>query len=144
MKSATQPIGRVIFTHAQASEAHAGGMIDIPANQFRQHVHGTAHIGDLVWVQEGWMVMEHKRNGSRYTRVGPMPRWRNDLPKGVNASDCRIVRNRDRSIAFGDPAYLRRADSCLTLEICGYSDAAVRFLIHGMQVDLFLKTGAAA
>lgn len=144
MKSAKQPIGRVVFTSAQQNAAQPGGFIDIPADQFRQRVKGTASLRDLIWVQEGWIVMEHKKNGSRHVRVGPMARWRNDLPKGVHASDCRFVRDRIGNVAYGDPTFLRRADSCLTLEIVGYTDAAVRCLIHEMQVDLFLKTGATA
>lgn len=131
-------LGRILFSHTQARDVSNGSTIDIPAVQFHANVKVPGQIGDLVWVQEPWRAVVPKKPGFSYgIIVGPIGRARS--PR-LSPRVCL-----QESVLQQEPAkYLRRKDSCLTLEVMGFStEGQYRCLAHFENIDAFVKARTA-
>jgi hypothetical protein len=129
-------VGRVLITEGQGRQLTAGGTFDVPAGQFRQNIAGVFGIGDLAWVQEPYFaVMPKSLAYASGVLVGPHGRSRNRMPKRMNLERSKLARETGK--------YLRRVDSCVTLEVMGIVEGAVRCLTHFEQVDVFIKSQGA-
>lgn len=132
-------LGRVEIIPGLQRALVQGAVIEIDRATFRRFTKATARIGDLLWVQEPFWLLQNTQGLERKPAIIPAPNGPiTNPPRYISLHTC----TKERKSA----KYLPRQHSRATLEIMGVmpDSAGLRCLVHMQQVDEFLKSRVAA
>ena len=125
-------LGSLIINMGQQNVLANGILLDGPRKQILPRILARARVGDLLWVKEDFQKFSPVRGGLQTIEAyAPGPIMKFVYPAHLKNLECKIQRRPGRE--------LHRGASRATLEIIALGVATVRFLVHMMQVDAFLK-----
>lgn len=129
-------LGPCLIPHTEQRQLTEGACLEIPRARILKLL-PKAKIGDLMWVQEPWFLIQSRRFGPQNIRevsVGPV------LGRKLPAHVRRHLHELRQSSKLAQT--LHREDSRATLEIMCIGEHSVRVEVHMRQVDAFRKERA--